>query len=477
MRKPESPAPDTMNALSLLQGLYVPVTPETLTGSALANAYLESAPDATVITTTDGEIIASNSQLFHLLGYSASTLHGKSIEQLIPERFHASHRQYIARFALAPEARGMGTGRALFALTAADEELPIEVSLSPIRVGETTLVAAALRDVTPRLEAEALLRSAKEEAERANASKSRFLAAASHDLRQPLQAIQLYLSVLERTSLDSKARDVTSRMAASLDTMGELLDTLLDISRLDRGVVEPEIDDVPLHNLLRGLYSSNLRQAEEKGLTLTLTGTDAVACTDPGLLARIVDNLITNAIRYTESGGVTVSTAIDGDRVRITVSDTGVGIPEDQLDRVFEEYHQLDNAVRDRRKGLGLGLAIVKLLSELLDHPITVTSEVGRGSAFQVSVPCSSESAVRDTASVPARPQVETVLLVEGRSYRGRRAVPAARLGGHDRDRAAERQRRAAVAARVTGAGSHHHRLPVAALQRPGHHRSRSRAT
>jgi|GEM_PF-1961347 len=273
-------------------------------------------------------------------------------------------------------------------LTRTGKELHLEGSATwLVADGKRLASRAILHDVTAFKHNEVALREAKELAEQANQGKSRFLAAASHDLRQPLQALRLYLSVLQRQASEPKLLDVAAKMSTSLDTMAELLDALLDISRLEGGAVEPEISELSVRDLLQGIFTSNVPQAQEKGLTLELTGADYTVRSDPGLLARIIDNFVSNAIRYTPEGGITLHSELDDNRVLVSVRDTGVGIPQDQIGRVFEEYYQIENSTRDRRKGLGLGLSIVKHIANLLEVPIDVASISGEGSTFTISLP------------------------------------------------------------------------------------------
>lgn len=224
-------------------------------------------------------------------------------------------------------------------------------------------------------------------AKEANVAKSRFLAAASHDLRQPLQSLGIYLAVLERQLEHEQPRDLTRKMRQSLDAMGELLNALLDVSKFDRGSITPEFTSFDVQKVLQRVVIDNAPHAENKGLSLSCSATHCVVYSDPALLERIIDNLVANAIRYTDEGSVAIECEPLTETVRIAVVDSGIGIPEDSLDSIFEEYYQLDNPVRDRRKGLGLGLSIVKQIASLLDHPIQVTSEPGSGSTFAVEVP------------------------------------------------------------------------------------------
>ena len=169
--------------------------------------------------------------------------------------------------------------------------------------------------------------------------------------------------------------------------MAELLNTLLDISLLESGAVTPEPRDISIHNLLAQIEAANLPHADKKGLRLRVSPADFMVHTDLALLQRIVENFVSNAIRYTDDGEVCVECRQTANGLQIEVRDSGCGIPADRLDSVFDEYVQLDNEAHDRKKGLGLGLAIVKYIARLLDHPLSVTSVAGKGSTFSVTVP------------------------------------------------------------------------------------------
>ena len=232
------------------------------------------------------------------------------------------------------------------------------------------------------------LRERKDSAERANLAKSRFLAAASHDLRQPMHALGLFLQALRQGKLGERERKLVDNIGESFDAMDGLFNALLDISRLDAGVVEPRAVSFPVARLLDRMRNEYGPQAARKGLALTVHPCRAFARSDPVLLEEIVGNLLSNAIRYTAAGRVVLGCRRAGEgHLRIEVWDTGRGIPPDKLREVFREFIQLDNPERDREKGLGLGLAIVERLSELMGHLVDVRSTLGRGSVFRVTVP------------------------------------------------------------------------------------------
>ena len=392
--------------------LILDITERLQTHEALAQArlFLESSPDATIVVNPAGEIEFANSQTARLFGYAHDELRGMSIEKLVPERFRAGHAAHRQEYGVSPKFRGMGADLDLHGVTSGGKEIPIEVSLSPIETGGGTLVAAAIRDVSVRRENERLLEQAKDIAENATATKSRFLAAASHDLRQPMQSIGLYLSVLDRLIDQPKAHEVTAKIRSSLDVMAELLDAFLDISKLDSGSVTPSRKNFSIQTMFDQLQAENEPLARNKGLEFRCGGADCVLHTDPVLLQRIVENFVGNAIRYTESGGVEVNCRLQDDIARIEVKDTGLGIPEEALGTIFEEYFQLDNPVRDRRKGLGLGLSIVKHIARLLDHRLDVSSTLGKGSTFSVEVPLGDH--VEKSPQLPA----ETTVTKESRA-------------------------------------------------------------
>ena len=228
---------------------------------------------------------------------------------------------------------------------------------------------------------------AREAAEEANVAKSRFLAAAGHDLRQPLHALGFFVDALQEQQLPPDGRVVVSNIRRSVDAMEDLFNALLDVSRLDAGIVRPRIATIALAPLMERVRLEYDPVACQKALSLRVARTSLFVRSDPVLLERIMRNLVANAVRYTDRGRVILGARRDAGSVRIEIWDSGRGIPKDKHREIFQEFRQLENPQRDRRKGLGLGLAIVERLVNLLDHPLELRSQLGRGSVFAFTVP------------------------------------------------------------------------------------------
>jgi len=251
------------------------------------------------------------------------------------------------------------------------------------------------------------LREQKHAAEQSSAAKSRFLAAASHDLRQPVQALAFFVGALRGHKLPARSTAIVDHIDASLASMHGLFSSILDMSRLDAGLVKARLEPVPLAPLLARLCRELEGEAAAKGVKLAFAPTGLAVISDASLLERILRNLVGNAVRYTRSGGVLVGARRAGaDAVRLEVWDTGPGIAEAEREAIFEEFYQLANANRDRAEGLGLGLAIVRRLAGLLDHGLSVDSRLGRGAVFRLTAPRADAPAPR--AKGRARPRRAT---------------------------------------------------------------------
>ncbi len=271
-------------------------------------------------------------------------------------------------------------------LKEAKEELERRVAA---RTHELTKLNQELsQEIGIRARAEDALRDAKREADQANQSKTRFLAAASHDLLQPLNAARLFTSALgQQRGLTPEQGHLIERLEGSIGSAEELLSALLDISRLDAGAMATDVREFPISDLLKPLHAEFSALARDRGLGFDLVPSRAIVVSDPKLLRRVLQNFISNALRYTEVGRVALGCRRLAGHLSLQVWDTGPGIPADQTDSIFREFHRLEASHRSEDRGLGLGLAIVERIARILDHPIEVRSVAGRGTMFALSVP------------------------------------------------------------------------------------------
>lgn len=360
---------------------------------------LESAPDAMILADESGRIAVVNGQAELMFGYDRAELVGKPVEMLLPDSLHEQHRQHRANYARDPSVRVMGAGLTLTARRKDGTVFPVEISLSPVNTNGAKYVSTVIRDITERKELENQIDAARREAERANKANSAFLAAASHDLRQPVQALTLLNGALRRAVHDEKAQGLIDNQQQSLQAMTNLLNSLLDISRLDAGAISPDVGPFAVQRLFDRLASEFGRQAQQKGLAFVALPCDTVIRSDPNLLGEIIQNFVSNAIRYTREGRVELRGTVEGGFCRLSVSDTGIGIDSGEIDRIFDEFHQAGGRGNE---GFGLGLAIVRRLADLLGHAVDVTSTPGKGSCFTVSVPVVDPGARRRPPAVSA---------------------------------------------------------------------------
>ena len=372
----------------------------------LSKNLLDLAPDATVVVDGRGMIVFANAQVARTFGYSPSELTGRPVELLLPERFRGGHAEHRERYALQPRPRAMGEGLTLFGRHKDSHEFPVEISLSPVQSNAGPLVVAAIRDATVRRDTEQGLIEA-------NRAKSRLLAAASHDLRQPVQALTLLnQAALRHAGPNARLAEILRQQQRALDTISQLLASVLDVSKLDSGALKPTVVDCRIGDVLDRLRSDFEPLADEKGLRLVIEPTAEAGRTDPELLRRLLGNLVSNAIRYTANGRVQVASQAKGHEVAITVRDTGIGIPTLELEKIFEEFYQVDRGSQ-RPEGLGLGLSIVKRLAHLLGHGFGVESVVGEGTAFTVTLPRIALAATLGQAAAgPAAKHAKGMILV-----------------------------------------------------------------
>jgi two-component system CheB/CheR fusion protein len=284
--------------------------------------------------------------------------------------------------------------------------------------GAVAGVVITFNDITERNAAVAAVETARLDSERANLAKSRFLAAASHDLRQPLQTMALINGMLAKAvNADPAALKLVGRLDHTMRSITTMLDAMLDINQIEAGIVRADITTVNVNDLLERLQEKFKDTAAAQGTSLRVVPCGLSIASDAALLEQMLNNLLGNALKYTKAGRVLVGARRAGTMLRIEVWDSGIGIAADQLKNIFEEYHQIDNAARERSLGLGLGLSIVQRLGHLLGHRIAVRSQPGRGSCFSIEVPRAAPPAA--SVAAPAAPppaaiaKYTTLLVIE----------------------------------------------------------------
>ncbi|HEX8961854.1 MAG TPA: ATP-binding protein [Rhodocyclaceae bacterium] len=365
-----------------------------------------------------GRIVFANAAVERMSGYSMAEL--QSLSHFI-HLAHPDDRERIMRNHFKGLAGEDNDDRYDFVLLQKDggtRNLQLTQTSIASRDNPQTLVI--LVDITERKQAEAQLAEThhqlllrKEEAEQANVAKSRFLVAASHDLRQPLHALSLFAAEFETIAATTDQKRLAGQIAVASSAMGELLDSLLEVSRLDTADIRPERRPHALGPLLESVVDAHRRSAQAKNLRITCVGTAAWTDSDPQLLRRLLGNLVANAVRYTSRGGIVVGVRREGGGLRVEVWDTGIGIDEHQLPLVFQEFYQVANRERDAGKGLGLGLAIVERIARLLGHRLSVRSVPGRGTVFGISL-ARAEAAAMTEAPKPEPSAGPVRILVAG---------------------------------------------------------------
>ncbi|MGQ9367240.1 PAS domain-containing hybrid sensor histidine kinase/response regulator [Azospirillum sp. ST 5-10] len=368
--------------------------------AARYRAIVDTATDAIVTVDEAGLVQTANRAAASLFDCSESELVGTAIARRITPFIEGRARV---------ERAGGG-------------EVHVDISITRWTAEGRNFYTAIMRDVSARIEMERTIIAAKEEAvaariaaEQANRAKSKFLAAATHDLRQPVQSLMLFSSALGARAVDERSKTLVGHMDHALNALKGLLDSLLDISKLDAGIVTAKVEATDLGPLLASIDHGFRPIAEAKGLAWSVEGPAQMTVrSDATLLGRMIRNLVENAIRYTDRGAVRVMATAEEAHLRVTVTDTGIGIPPESLDEIFTEFHQLANPERDQKLGLGLGLAIVRRLSQLLDHPVEVRSTPGQGSTFTITVPL--EPSEGDTVAADPAPVAangRTVVVIE----------------------------------------------------------------
>jgi len=349
-------------------------------------------PDAVFIVAGQGfgagRILYLNSEALRMFGYERDELLDESIEQLVPQSLRERHQECQLAYAEHPHRRHMGAaGLSLLGRRRDGSEFPIDVLLNPHEDAIMRVTVATVRDMTDRKQLEDELTRAKDAAVQANEVKSRFLAAASHDLRQPLQTIWTLQAVLARAFEKTEYAPHLALLEEAVRNMDQMLSTLVDINRLEVGAIQPVVRDFSLQEVLPRLRSEFGYSAASKSLTLDIEASAEYVHSDSMLLPVILRNLIGNAIKYTREGSVRLRVRTEATELYIDIIDSGVGIPRQHLRRLFDAFYQVDNPRREACEGVGLGLSIVQTVCQLLEHTVTIESREGKGSIFTVQLP------------------------------------------------------------------------------------------
>jgi PAS domain S-box-containing protein len=364
---------------------------------------IENAPDAILQVNPSGSIVIANRTAETMFGYTRDELMGQNVDLLVPEANRAAHPAHRKTLSTAGKSRPMGLGLDLFAQRKDGTSFPVEISLSPMNTETGVHVTAVIRDVTERKLTEQRVRTLQEsymtelearhkEAERLNQLKSEFMASISHELRTPLHTIIGFTELLEEEGegpLNFKQKRFMHHIHVDSEHLLGLINDVLDLSRIEAGGLNLHTEPVRLLLIIADSINAIRLYAESKSVSIRMgTDIDFSVIADPMRLRQILYNLLSNGAKFTQPGGeVLVDAVLEGDTVRITVSDTGLGIAPEERTQIFEKFYQVGLTPVGVREGTGLGLAICKQLVEMQKGTIWVESELGQGSTFHFTLP------------------------------------------------------------------------------------------
>jgi len=384
--------------------------PFAVTGTAnltLLRAVIEASMDGVVIADVAGRILAVNPAAETMFGWAEAQVVGRDLRDVIFSDAHRdAHREEMDRLHPSAVTSQIGARIQVEARRANGDVFPAELAITEVKVDDTVYVAAYLRDTTQKNEAEAKLKTAKDEAEAANRAKSDFLATMSHEIRTPLNGVLGLLGLMSETALDAAQTEYVTRAQSSAETLLTLISDILDLSKIEAGKLELEdvaFDPVDLvHEALTLVQIS----AARKGVALVVeadTPTPRVVG-DQAHVRQVLVNLVANAVKFTDDGTVTVHVAFDGGMLRYAVNDTGIGVALGELDTLFEPFTQADPSLQRRHGGTGLGLAICRELVAQMSGELGVDSEPGAGSRFWFHIPVSCDTRADDVAPIESEP-------------------------------------------------------------------------
>ncbi len=363
---------------------------------------VESAPDAMVMVDDTGTIIYVNAQIENLFGYLRTDLLGRPIECLLPERYRGKHVSQRNGYFVGPKLRPMGAGLELFAMRKDKTEFPVEISLSPLKTESTTLVTAAIRDISERRRFQEDLKRARENAEAANRLKSEFLANMSHEIRTPLAGILGYAEMIALyCSSDEERKGYMEKIRRCATNLTDLINDILDLSKVEAGALNVESVPIPLVSEIESVVNLLQARADEKQIKLEIIYDRPLPnqiCSDPTRVRQILSNVLGNGIKFTDQGTVSLKVTHVKNQIQFGITDTGCGLSEEEQARLFQPFAQADSSTTRKFGGTGLGLALSRRLARALGGDLIISdSKPGKGSTFVFTVPVGSGGKVKPT--------------------------------------------------------------------------------